>query len=156
MAIHWRAVKNSLRGTVPDPYAGIGLYSRCRRYITLIYCGWLTSHYQYLDAVQVRETSVRDETSKGRITQGICRPRDASSKGQNIRDFSFSDTSVLDPSSWLQLVAESFLKCRFITPDGYNLHVIQGRLTIFDKPENDELRPDTWKYQWYGWNDTNR
>ncbi len=47
-------------------------------------------------------------------------------------------------------------KCRFITPDGYNLHVIQGRLTIFDKPENDELRTDTWKYQWYGWNDTNR
>jgi hypothetical protein len=34
--------------------------------------------------------------------------------------------------------------------------VIQGELTIFDKPENDELRPDTWKYQWYGWNDTNR
>ncbi len=49
-------------------------------------------HDKYLDAVQGRDTSVRDASAKGSIIQGTRRPRDTLSKGRNILDFSFRDT----------------------------------------------------------------
>jgi hypothetical protein len=52
-----------------------------------------------LDAVHGQDTSVRDATSKGRDVQGTRRPRDASSKRRNIRDFLFWDISVWDTVS---------------------------------------------------------
>ncbi len=47
-------------------------------------------------AVQGRDTSVRDTKSKGRIFKGTFCLRDAFSKGRNIGDFSFGDTTVRD------------------------------------------------------------
>jgi hypothetical protein len=34
--------------------------------------------------------------------------------------------------------------------------MVSGRPTIFGKNEDDQVRPENWKYQWFGWNDTNR
>jgi hypothetical protein len=38
-------------------------------------------------------------STKGRIIQGMNRPKEALSKGRNIRDFAFVDTSVGDALS---------------------------------------------------------
>jgi hypothetical protein len=61
-----------------------------------------------------------------------------------------------DSEIWFGLVTKKCVYCRFITPDGYTLHVENGNPTVNDKPVGDTVRPDSWKYQWFGLNDSSR
>jgi hypothetical protein len=66
-----------------------------------LYPDWLVTISTHLHVVQGQNTSVRDVASKGRIVQGMCGPRNTSSKDASlskgriiVRDFLFRDTSV--------------------------------------------------------------